>query len=127
MIPTLDFLLPSLHPSTLLDVTFPLTAPGKTGEPVVRQLSIKHGDHEPVGVVKRMLSLGDGRVGQILQRYICTVTRLTTQVMLADDGFRMSTLQLKSIEETGPPEVVKQEKVAHKAGNTWSSLTAVNG
>lgn len=66
MIPTLDFLLPSLHPSTLLDVSFPLTGPGSTGEPVVRQLSIKHNDHEPVGVVKRMLSLEDGKVSRTI-------------------------------------------------------------
>lgn len=63
MIPTLDFLLPSLHPSTLLDVSCPLTAPGTTGEAVVRHLSIKHGEHQPVGIVKRMLSLGDDKVG----------------------------------------------------------------
>lgn len=62
MLPTLDFLLPSLHPSTLLDVSFPLTAPGSTAEAVVRHLSIKHGEHEAVGVVKRMLSLGDNKV-----------------------------------------------------------------
>lgn len=62
MIPTLDFLLPSLHPSTLFDVSLPLTAPGTTGEAVVKHLSIKHGEYEPVGVVKRMLSLGDNKV-----------------------------------------------------------------
>ena len=39
----------------------------------------------------------------------------------------MSTLQLRSGEEVGPPEVVKQEKVAHRSGTTWSGLTAVNG
>lgn len=109
MIPTLDFLLPSLHPSTLLDVSFPLTAPGTTGEPVVRHLSIKHGEHAPVGSVKRMLSIDDGRV------------------LVADDAFRLSSLQMPASGITGPPEVMSQETVAARAGNTWTGLAAVKG
>lgn len=39
----------------------------------------------------------------------------------------MSTLQLKSGEEPGPPEVIKQDTVSHRSGTTWTGLTAVNG
>lgn len=46
--------------------------------------------------------------------------------MLGDDGFRLSTLLLRP-EEAGPPEVVKQDTVGHKPGNTWTGLTAVTG
>jgi hypothetical protein len=62
MIPTLDFLLPSLHPSTLLDVSFPLTGPGTTAEPIVRSLPIKYSEFQPVGIVKRMVSVGEDLV-----------------------------------------------------------------
>jgi hypothetical protein len=62
MIPTLDFLLPSLHPSTLLDVSFPLTGPGTASEPIVRSLPVKYGEYESVGVIKRMLSLEGDQV-----------------------------------------------------------------
>jgi hypothetical protein len=64
MIPTLDFLLPSLHPSTLLDVSFPLTGPGTTAEPIVRSLPIKYGEYQPVGIVKRMVSIGENQVSR---------------------------------------------------------------
>lgn len=66
MIPTLDFLLPSLHPSTLLDVSFPVTGPGTANEPIVKSLPIKYGEHEPVGIVKRMLSLDGDQVSFVL-------------------------------------------------------------
>jgi hypothetical protein len=62
MIPTLDFLLPSLHPSTLLDVSFPITGPGTANEPIVKILPIKYGEYAPVGIVKRMLALEGDQV-----------------------------------------------------------------
>ena len=62
MIPTLDFLLPSLHPSTLLDVSFPITGPGTANEPIVKSLPIKYGEYAPVGIVKRMLALEGDQV-----------------------------------------------------------------
>jgi hypothetical protein len=67
MIPTLDFLLPSLHPSTLLDVSFPITGPGTANEPIVKSLPIKYGEYAPVGIVKRMLALEGDQVSSIFQ------------------------------------------------------------
>jgi hypothetical protein len=67
MIPTLDFLLPSLHPSTLLDVSFPITGPGTANEPIVKILPIKYGEYAPVGIVKRMLALEGDQVSSIFQ------------------------------------------------------------
>lgn len=109
MIPTLDFLLPSLHPSTLLDATFPVTGPGSAKEPIVKSLPIKYGEYQPVGIVKRMLAI-DG-----------------DQILVADDGFRMSTLQIQAKGEPGPLEVTRQEEVPHRNGSTWTGLTGVQG
>jgi hypothetical protein len=67
MIPTLDFLLPSLHPSTLLDVSFPITGPGTANEPIVKSLPIKYGEYAPVGIVKRMLALEGDQVSWIFK------------------------------------------------------------
>jgi len=69
MIPTLDFLLPSLHPSTLLDVSFPITGPGTSKEPIVRSLPIKYGEHAPVGIVKRMLTMEGDQVSFTVHKY----------------------------------------------------------
>jgi hypothetical protein len=52
MISTLNFLAPSLHPNTLTDITFPLTS--SPADPIVRHLAIKHGEHAPVGLIKRV-------------------------------------------------------------------------
>jgi hypothetical protein len=65
-IPTLNFLLPSLHPSTLLDVSFPFAdsqdTAGPSRDPIVRNLPVKYGEYAPVGVVKRMIAMEDPEV-----------------------------------------------------------------
>jgi len=74
MIPTLDFLLPSLHPSTLLDVSFPITGPGTANEPIVKSLPIKYGEYAPVGIVKRMLALEGDQVCWIERTFVFELT-----------------------------------------------------
>jgi len=54
-------------------------------------------------------------------------SRADSKVLVADDGFRMSTLQLQAKGEAGPPEVIRQEEVPHRNGSTWTSLTGVHG
>jgi hypothetical protein len=46
----------------LLDVSVPLTGPGTTAEPIVRSLPIKYSEFQPVGIVKRMVSVGEDLV-----------------------------------------------------------------
>lgn len=71
-IPTLNFLLPSLHPSTLLDVSFPLghsqdtATAGPSRDPVVRNLPIRYGEFEAVGIVKRMIATGDDELVRVI-------------------------------------------------------------
>lgn len=62
MIPTINFLAPSLHPNTLVDLTFPDPGPSSYREPIVRHLAIKHGEHQPLGLAKRMILRPDGSV-----------------------------------------------------------------
>jgi len=55
------------------------------------------------------------------------VNELIFKVLAADDGFRMSTIQLKGKGESGPPEVTRQEDVPHRNGSTWTGLAGVQG
>ena len=64
MIPTLNFLAPSLHPNTLLDISIPLPSSSSTSiDPVVKHLAIKHGDHQALGNIKRLVQDSNGHVG----------------------------------------------------------------
>lgn len=56
MIPTINFLAPSLHPNTLTDVSVPVPSSSSGHlDPVVRHLAIKHGDRLPVGSIKQIV------------------------------------------------------------------------
>lgn len=61
MIRTYDFLAPSLHPNTLLDISIPEPGPSSL-EPIVRHLPIKYGEHQSVGGIKRMQQATEGSV-----------------------------------------------------------------
>jgi len=53
---TLNFLAPSLHPGTLVDISFADAGPSRLPrEPIVRNLAIKHGEYPPISLVKRMI------------------------------------------------------------------------
>ncbi len=58
---TLNFLAPSLHPNTLLDIAYPEPGPSSR-EPIVRYLAVKHGEYLPLGHIKRMVSALDNNV-----------------------------------------------------------------
>ncbi|GFZ45689.1 hypothetical protein JCM24511_03418 [Saitozyma sp. JCM 24511] len=140
MIPTLSFLAPSLHPNTLTDITFPLTS--SPTDPIVRHLAIKHGEHAPVGLIKRIssaspievrrmtgpifISLLKSRVPHEFLRHDAT-PRTQNQIVVADDAFRISTLRLSSPAEPAPPEVVSQHKVVSRANTNdiWTGLVNV--
>ena len=62
MIRAVNFLTPSLHPNTLLDISYPEPGPS-SHEPLVRNVTIKHGDHQPVGHIKRVITFGIDTVG----------------------------------------------------------------
>lgn len=55
---SVDLWAPALHPNTLLHVAVP--EPGPSRDPIVRHFAIKHGDHEAVGVVKKMTRVEEG-------------------------------------------------------------------
>ncbi|GMK59575.1 hypothetical protein CspeluHIS016_0801810 [Cutaneotrichosporon spelunceum] len=101
---TADFWAPALHANTLLQISVP------EGErnPVVRPLPIKHGEHAAVGVVKRMLRMGD-------------------ELLVADDGFRMSSLSLPT-EETSVPIVTSQSThaVPSRGTSVWTGLASLS-
>lgn len=65
MIRTYDFLAPSLHPNTLLDISIPEPGPS-TLEPVVKHLPIKHNEYAAVGTIKRLHQTQDGSVGSLV-------------------------------------------------------------
>ncbi|RSH94000.1 hypothetical protein EHS25_006653 [Saitozyma podzolica] len=109
MIPTLNFLAPSLHPNTVTDITFPLTS--SATDPIVRHLAIKHGEHAPVGLIKRISS--------------ASPIETEDQIVVADDAFRISTLRLSSPDEPAPPEVVSQHKVSSRPNDIWTGLVNV--
>ena len=59
MVQALSFLAPSLHPNTLTDIALPLPSSSSSAPPrdaIVKHLAIKHGSHQPVGLVKHMIS-----------------------------------------------------------------------
>lgn len=55
---TVDFWAPALYANTLEEVSIP--EPGPSRDPIVRHLPIKHGEYDPVGVVKRMIAFNGG-------------------------------------------------------------------
>ncbi|WVW82947.1 hypothetical protein I302_104962 [Kwoniella bestiolae CBS 10118] len=111
---TLNFLVPSLHPNTLIDLSFPSPSLGlvpSAPEPIVQHLPIKYGEHHPLGRAKRMVKTGDERV------------------IIADDKFQISTLELSPLdqEEASPPVVVAQESVKGRKKDIWAGMTGVQG
>ncbi|KAK8869687.1 hypothetical protein IAR55_000255 [Kwoniella newhampshirensis] len=106
---TLNFLAPSLHPNTLLDLSFSEPKIGPSAPPsevIVNHLPIKYGDHRPVGGVRRMIRTGEN------------------QVVVADDKFQVSTLNLTPLgsETAAPPLVISQESVKGRSKDTWAGL-----
>lgn len=66
MVKSFNFLAPSLHPNTLLDIAFPLAGPSAP-DPLVKSLAVKyasdgHDDFQPLGLAKVMSDRGDGTV-----------------------------------------------------------------
>ncbi|WRT67266.1 uncharacterized protein IL334_004233 [Kwoniella shivajii] len=127
MVPTLNFLVPSLHPNTLVDLCFPsptLGAVPSAPEPIVQHLPIKYGTFQPLGRSKKILATGDN------------------QVVIADDKFQISTLDLSPLTTgTGteteidqeedvqvspnPPVVKKQESIKGRSKDIWAGLIGV--
>ncbi|KAK4686361.1 ribosome biogenesis protein NSA1, partial [Tremellales sp. Uapishka_1] len=108
MVRTYNFLAPSLHPNTLVDIS--ISEPGPSSqEPLVRHLAVKHGQFNPLGSVRKMLMGEDGNL------------------IVADHDFRISSLKLGSVEEPVSPEILSQHTVPSKKGATWVGLTAVQG
>lgn len=64
MVRTFDFLAPSLHPNTLLDISIPEPGPSAI-DPVVRHLPIKYGENKAVGGIKRMAQTPNGHVSHM--------------------------------------------------------------
>ncbi|OCF41463.1 hypothetical protein I317_04764 [Kwoniella heveanensis CBS 569] len=109
---TLNFLVPSLHPNTLIDLSFPqpkLGAVPSAPEPIVQHLPIKYGEYQPLGSVKRMTKADEN------------------QVVVADDKFQVSTLELSSIndDEASPPVVRAQHTVKARSKDVWAGLATV--
>ncbi|KAL7424169.1 hypothetical protein Q5752_001755 [Cryptotrichosporon argae] len=100
---TLDFLAPSLHPNTLLSLSVPEPSATAPREPVVKSLPIKYGEHQALGVGKRIIADTDG------------------SVVVADDAYRISRLRLP---ENSVPEVITQHSVTPKAKSTWTGLAS---
>ena len=66
MVKSFNFLAPSLHPNTLLDIAFPLAGPSAP-DPLVKSLAVKYAsdgsdDFQPLGLAKVMSDRGDGTV-----------------------------------------------------------------
>ncbi|WVF72100.1 hypothetical protein IAT40_006912 [Kwoniella sp. CBS 6097] len=109
---TLNFLAPSLHPNTLIDLSFPqpkLGAVPSAPEPIVQHLPIKYGEYQPLGSVKRMAQTGEN------------------QIVVADDKFQVSNLELSSVndEEASPPVVRGQHAVKARSKDVWAGLVHV--
>ncbi|KAK6903060.1 hypothetical protein I203_108321 [Kwoniella mangroviensis CBS 8507] len=114
MVQTLNFLVPSLHPNTLIDLSFPAPLLGlvpSAPEPIVQHLPIKYGEYQPLGRSKRMVKVGEDRV------------------IVADDKFQISTLDLSPLaqEEASPPVVKAQESVKARKKDIWAGLVGVQG
>ncbi|WVR05292.1 hypothetical protein IAU60_002305 [Kwoniella sp. DSM 27419] len=111
---TLNFLAPSLHPNTLVDLAFPEPKLGlvpTADEPIVQHLPIKYGEHQPLGSGKRMARTADN------------------EVVIADDKFQVSRLSLSSVDtdEPPPPVVVAQHTVKARSKDVWAGLVPVQG
>ncbi|WVQ78400.1 hypothetical protein IAT38_000486 [Cryptococcus sp. DSM 104549] len=115
MVQTLNFLVPSLHPNTLIDVSFPVPKLGMTStsptasEPLVHHMPVKYGEYQPLGGIKRMTSVGEDKI------------------IVADDKFQVSTLELSPIETEAPapPVVTYQESVKARSKDIWAGLIPV--
>ncbi|WVN86743.1 uncharacterized protein L203_101915 [Cryptococcus depauperatus CBS 7841] len=114
MVSTLNFLAPSLYPNTLVDVSF--AQPTFSGvnvsmadEPVVRHLSVKYGQYQALGGIRRMASCGENRI------------------IAADDKFQVSTLELSPVdaEAVCPPSVILQQTIKARSKDTWAGLVPV--
>jgi ribosome biogenesis protein NSA1 len=57
---TYNFLAPSLHPNTIVDLAIPESGPSQ--DPIVKHLAIKYGEHESIGHIKRIVNGTDGNV-----------------------------------------------------------------
>ena len=67
MVRTYNFLAPSLHPNTLLDICIPEPGPSSAAlEPIVKHLPIKHHEFSAVGTIKRLHQTQDGNVSYIV-------------------------------------------------------------
>ncbi|WWD16047.1 hypothetical protein CI109_100472 [Kwoniella shandongensis] len=112
MVRTFNFLAPSLHPNTLLDLSFSEPKIGPSAPPseaIVKHLPIKYGTHQPVGEIRRMVQVGDN------------------QVVVADNKSQVSTIELQPFdadaETASPPLVTSQESV--KGKGIWAGLVPV--
>ncbi|ODN83244.1 hypothetical protein L202_01419 [Cryptococcus amylolentus CBS 6039] len=114
MVRTYNFLAPSLHNNTLLDVSFNepsinIAGVSSPGDPVVRRFPVKYGDHKPLTGVKRMVDVDDNRI------------------VVADDTFQVSTIQLSpaDAEEPDHPTILFQETVKARSKDIWAGLVPV--
>ncbi|WWC60960.1 uncharacterized protein I303_103537 [Kwoniella dejecticola CBS 10117] len=130
MVQTLNFLLPSLYPNTLIDLSFPAPPLGlvpSIPEPIVQHLPIKYGKHQPVGRAKCMISNPPGPEDE------------QDQVIVADDKFQVSTIRLNPIRNSSepenpeteetivPPTVIKQDVIKARSKDLWAGLVGVQG
>ncbi|WWC89890.1 uncharacterized protein L201_004819 [Kwoniella dendrophila CBS 6074] len=115
---TINFLLPSLHPNTLVDLAFPVPTLGlvpSAPEPIIQHLPIKYDKHQPIGrskfLVKSITSSNED------------------QIIIADDKFQVSTLNISSLHEENPapPLIVKQDNVKGRSKDVWAGIVNVQG
>ncbi|WWC69285.1 uncharacterized protein I206_103223 [Kwoniella pini CBS 10737] len=125
MVQTLNFIVPSLYPNTLIDLSFPTPPLGlvpSIPEPIVQHLPIKYGSYQPLGRSKFMIN----------------GTR-DDEIMIADDKFQISSIQLNPIknsdepenpekeQEIIPPTIINQENVKARSKDVWAGLVNVRG
>lgn len=110
MVKTVDLLAPSLYPNTLSFLSVPIGSSSATPvEPILQHIPVKHGQHQPVSSVKRMLKSRSGH-------YI-----------LADDQYRVTSVKLNKGEEHHQAGIVDQHQCPGTAGSVWAGMTDVNG
>ena len=63
---TLGFLAPSLHPNALLDISYYEPGPSAP-DPIVKNLTVKHHTHKPLGHVKRIVKVSQNEVHSSLR------------------------------------------------------------
>ncbi|OWT41313.1 hypothetical protein C362_00779 [Cryptococcus neoformans Bt1] len=113
MVRTYNFLAPSLYPNTVVDISFPEPTIGvvnvSPADPVVHHLPVKYGEYNALGGVRKMVNLGNNKI------------------VVADDKFQISTLELSSIgtEAPPPPTITSQESVKARANDVWAGLVPV--